>query len=100
MTTLNSDSRLDKNMNRQREKTVITIENYRRTVTHSRLSTLNAHCGHCNVETQMISPGEAAALLQTTARELFRRIEAGDIHFSETENGGLLVCRNSCQAAR
>ena len=43
----------------------------------------------------MLAPNEAAALLQTTAREIFRLTEAGEIHFLETETGALLVCGNS-----
>ncbi len=43
----------------------------------------------------MITPNEAAALLQTTAREIFRLTEAGEIHYLEIETGALLVCRDS-----
>lgn len=87
-------------MNLRKEKTVITVENYRRVVRHSLRDAVKARCGHCNVITQMISPGEAAELLQTSAREIFRLIEAGEVHFSETDNGALLVCRSSCQVLR
>ncbi len=45
----------------------------------------------------MLAPDEAAAHLQTTAREMFRLTEAGEIHFWENENGALLVRRDSCQ---
>ena len=43
----------------------------------------------------MITPNEAVALLQTTAREIFRLTEAGEIHYLEIETGALLVCRDS-----
>ena len=43
----------------------------------------------------MLAPNEAAAHLQTTAREIFRLTEAGEIHYFETETGALLLCGNS-----
>jgi hypothetical protein len=46
-------------------------------------------------ESLMISPNEAAARLQITAREIFRRVEAGELHFLETESGALRICGNS-----
>ena len=84
-------------MNRRRQKTVITVETFQRTTVRSRRKPRIAWCEQCAAETAMLSTDEAAAHLQTTAREIFRLTEAGEIHFLETESGALLVCRNSCQ---
>ena len=84
-------------MNRRTEKTVITIETFQRTTMHSRKAKI-AWCDRCQAETVMLAPDEAAALLQITTREIFRLTEAGEIHYSETETGALLVCRKSCAA--
>jgi hypothetical protein len=84
-------------MNRRKEKTVITVERFQRTTVRIRRKAKIAWCDHCAAETLMLPPEEAAALLQTTARAIFRLTEAGEIHFLETESGALLVCRNSCQ---
>jgi len=43
----------------------------------------------------MLTPGEAATLTHSTVRHIFRRVEAGELHFLETESGELLVCPNS-----
>jgi hypothetical protein len=43
----------------------------------------------------MITPDEAAALTQTTAREIYRRVEAGGSHSIETDDGALRICVNS-----
>ena len=85
-------------MNQRKEKTTITIENYRRTVVRSpgNLSNL-AVCEPCGIETTMILPQEAAKILQTTAREIFRLVESGKVHFLEAESGELFICRKSCQ---
>ncbi len=79
-------------------KTKITIENYRRTILKMRRGAGAVRCEICESPTLMVSPNEAAAVLQTTVREIFRLIEAGAIHFSETAGGELLVCRNSLAA--
>ena len=82
-------------MNRRKEKTVITVETFQRTVIYSRRKEKIALCEQCAAETVMLAPNEAAALMQTTAREIFRLTEAGEIHYLETETGALLICRDS-----
>ena len=52
-------------------------------------------CPECKGQVLMLSTDEAAALTQTTARAIFRRIEAGQLHFLEAASGALLVCRAS-----
>jgi hypothetical protein len=42
---------------------------------------------------------EAAVIANVTQRTLFRRIEAGDLHFAETGEGAVLVCLNSLKTA-
>jgi len=77
-------------------KTQITIEQRQRTTLHLRRPR-EFWCVDCAALSQMISPDEAAVLLQTTARSLFRRVEAGEIHFQETDRGALLICRASLE---
>lgn len=43
----------------------------------------------------MLPPETAAALAGTTPRLIYRQVEAGELHFIETEDGGLFVCRRS-----
>jgi len=40
----------------------------------------------------MIAPEEAAMVAGVGLRQLFRQIETGGIHYSETAEGRLLVC--------
>ncbi len=82
-------------MNRRTEKTVITVETFQRTTARWRQKLKIAWCERCAAETLMLAPNEAATLLQTTARAIFRLTEAGEIHYLETETGALLVCRDS-----
>jgi hypothetical protein len=52
-------------------------------------------CESCRERTRFISPDEAAKIAQVGARAIYRSVEAGELHFIETEAGELLVCTNS-----
>jgi hypothetical protein len=56
-----------------------------------------AWCEQCAEEVVMLTPDDAATLLETTARAIFRSVEAGELHFRETVGGRLLVCHNSLE---
>ena len=76
-------------------RTEIIVEKHQRTVIRSRRQAVIAWCEQCAVETVMLSPEKAAAIVHTTAREVYRRAESGELHFIETESGALLVCSAS-----
>jgi hypothetical protein len=84
----------------KKERTVITAAIFQRITVHPGPHTTVAWCDHCGAEVLMLTPNEAAVLAQSTTREIFRRVEAGEIHFLETEDGVLLVCRNSLEPPR
>ncbi|HET9532144.1 MAG TPA: hypothetical protein VFQ92_17420 [Blastocatellia bacterium] len=54
-----------------------------------------ARCPKCLAETRMISPQEASALTGLSLREIYQRVEAGSLHFIETQQGQLYICTNS-----
>ena len=54
-----------------------------------------AACPKCLAETRMISPQEASALTGLSLREIYQRVEAGSLHFIETQQGQLYICTNS-----
>jgi len=43
----------------------------------------------------MISIDEAAARARMSALQIYRSIDAGKLHYAETEEGSLLVCVDS-----
>jgi hypothetical protein len=49
-------------------------------------------CAECKEQAQMVSIDEAAILTCLSARAIYRRVEAGQIHFVETDDGLLLIC--------
>lgn len=54
-----------------------------------------AWCEACGAQVEMLVPEEAARLASVTTRMIYRGAEAGLIHFAETADGLLLVCRKS-----
>lgn len=53
-------------------------------------------CAKCG--TQMLSVDAAANIARVNSRTIFRRLEAGELHFEETKEGSLLVCSASLSA--
>lgn len=46
----------------------------------------------------MLSPEAAAVLFGVPLRWVYRRIESGELHFHETGEGSVLVCRSSLKS--
>lgn len=75
------------------QKTEIEFE-LSETVAYTRRSErVETHCPLCERVVEMATPQIAAILVQSNEREIFRRVEAGDVHFVETNR--VLVCLNS-----
>ena len=77
-------------------RTVITFEKlercfYRFPNSEARL----AQCDECQEEVSWLTPNQVVALTGLSLREVFRRIEANTLHFSETAPGLLHICPNS-----
>jgi hypothetical protein len=52
-------------------------------------------CEACGAESLMLTIEEAARMLGATSRQVFRWAEAGRLHWRESEEGALLICRTS-----
>jgi hypothetical protein len=62
---------------------------------HGRHEATTAWCQQCADETKLMSPEEAAIVTGVSAREIYRGVEIGDIHFTELSKKRLLICLNS-----
>ena len=56
-----------------------------------------AECRQCQKRVRMIALNEAAMIARLSAREVFRRMESGELHFVEDGNGLLFICVASLQ---
>jgi hypothetical protein len=52
-------------------------------------------CSMCGDEVRMVTIDQAAILSRLTARDIYREVEAGVLHFMETTEGSVLVCFRS-----
>ena len=55
-------------------------------------------CESCAGDVEMVTPETAAFLRGTTARNIYRLVESGAVHFVEMPSGELLICANSILA--
>lgn len=76
----------------------ITVEKHRLVVLSRRNHSVHAWCGTCGGQVQMVTPDEAAQLCQLSTRTIYRRIETGRFHFTETERGFSLICLQSLES--
>ncbi len=56
-------------------------------------------CDRCPEPSGMITPDETAALWNVSTRTVYRWLETGAVHFTETAEGMLLLCLSSLAAA-
>lgn len=61
-------------------------------------ATINGLCPSCQVLTIMATPEAVALISGTSEREIFRLIEAGEVHF--VEGPKVYVCLNSLAAIK
>jgi hypothetical protein len=79
---------------RDRE-TSIHIETRERTIIRPMPAVIDGFCPGCGEQTAFLVPEFAAAEAGLSVREIYRRVERGDVHFSESGAGPALICRNS-----
>lgn len=75
-----------------KRRTVTTIETHEVLVVRRRAGEPSLLCAACADEAEMLSPRDAARLSGVSQRTIYRWMEDGRIHFSETADGGLYVC--------
>jgi excisionase family DNA binding protein len=78
-----------------KKRTKVTVEIERSLVIRKRGRAVQAWCAECGDEVAMVTPEEAACAADVSTRTIYRWVEAGKLHFTETREGFLLVCRNS-----
>ena len=79
----------------KKRRTEIVVELDEVFVIRRRQTMAIAWCAGCGDRVQMLTPDQAATIAGLSSRLIYRWVEAGRIHFSETGEGHLLVCQNS-----
>ena len=55
-------------------------------------------CAGCSGQVEMITPEQAMLVAGVNSRTIYRWVEAGHVHYSETPEGLLFICPNSLNA--
>ena len=79
---------------KKRWKTEINLE-FQEAITIRTPGDLITECPRCGKQVRMVPANEAAIIAASTAREIYRLVEAGSIHFIEDQAGLLYVCLES-----
>src|SRR5256885_9178499 len=80
------------------KRTKITIEKERLLVIAQGRRQVRGRCEACRAEVRLIGTEEAAQVAGQSQRAVFRLIESGRLHFTETARGALLICLDSLLA--
>jgi len=78
----------------RRRRTEITVETHRVLSIRRRAPLPRSWCEQCCREVERVTPDEAAAISRVKPRAIYRRLEAGDLHFIE-DGGVLWICFQS-----
>lgn len=82
-----------------KRRTEITIETDRFFVLSRRTNYVTSWCGRCGQRVRMIPVDEAATIAGVSSRTIYRWADDEKLHFTETPDGRLLICRESISAA-
>jgi hypothetical protein len=79
-------------MRQSKRRTEIAFELEQVLVVQRRCGSAAGWCAGCAGEVVMLTPDEAASITSATTRGLYRMVDAGMIHFTETESGLIRLC--------
>ena len=78
--------------NKKKQRTEVTIEKQELRIIREPGSSAWGLCPQCGIEVRLVSANQAAALAGESTRAIYRWIEDGMVHFTETSEGHLFVC--------
>ena len=78
-----------------KRRTEIIVETERIIIVPTPTMSVHLWCQGCSARVEMLTPEQAAVLLQVTPRVVYRWVEAQLLHFIEEPDGRVLICRNS-----
>lgn len=80
---------------RQKRRAEITVETEQVVIIRPTEAGASRWCSDCEATVLMVTSDNAALLLGSSLRAICRQVEAGQLHFRETETGRLFICLNS-----
>lgn len=78
-----------------KKRTEISLETNQVFVVRSHRKKVQAWCPKCGESVSMVTADEAGIVTGVSTRAIYRWVEDGKLHFTETAEGFLLICSNS-----
>ena len=78
-----------------RRKIEMVVEQDEIILVRRRRGAVRLWCNRCEEQVSMLRVEDASALVGVTARTIYRWIEAGRLHFAESDKGLVLICAQS-----
>src|SRR5258705_10670677 len=75
-----------------KRKIRLTVETHQLLVISRTKGSIQGWCSECAGDVPLVKPEEAAVLDGVSPRTIYRRVEAGLVHFAESPEGWLLIC--------
>lgn len=79
----------------KKRRTEITIETHSITIIRTNDQRFSTHCEYCGKTVSAFTPEQIATFMRLDISEICRRIDAGELHLTETGRTVALVCGNS-----
>jgi len=73
----------------------ITLEKHRTLTIRGKLIATLEWCEECGLRCEKLVPEEAARRIGASAREIYRRVESREVHYTERNDGSVLICARS-----
>lgn len=80
---------------RKKRRTRITVETERVLIIRGGNSESDGWCGQCGARVKLLAPETAAALTGLGRRALYRLVETGQVHFTESRDAIVSICLES-----
>jgi hypothetical protein len=80
---------------RTKKRIEITVEANQLLVIRRRVRSVGSRCATCAAVVQMVTPEEAVAVARVGMHTIYRWVEEGRLHITETGDGLLWICLNS-----
>ncbi len=79
-------------MRLKKRRTEIAFELEQILVVRRRCASVAGWCSGCAGDVVMLTPDEAASMTAATTRALYRMVDAGTVHYTETPSGLIRLC--------
>lgn len=79
----------------KKRRTQLVVETERLLIVRGHQAQINGWCAQCGAEVKLVAPEVGAALTGLSRRAVYRLIETGQVHFTESSEALVSICLES-----